>query len=146
MTSFGITTAASITRTSRQRLTARRRRRDPDDYYDDDDDDDAYDDDDIPRRRRRRSNNGLPPSYGRPEDDGAWRLPPSVSTALLAGVFVLGIGLGVTMDSQINTDPKDLASRDAIDNAAPNPTLCAKLGASAMALDQRVFILSLIHI
>ena len=140
VTSFGITTAASITRTSRQRLTARRRRRDPDDYYDDDDDDDAYDDDDIPRRRRRRSNNGLPPSFGRPEDDGAWRLPPSVSTALLAGVFVLGIGLGVTMDSQINTDPKDLASRDAIDNAAPNPTLCAKLGASAMALDQRVFI------
>jgi hypothetical protein len=58
----------------------------------------------------------------------------------LAGVFVLGVGLGVTVDSQVNTNPKDLASRDAIDNAAPNPTLCAKLGASAMAFDERVFV------
>lgn len=44
------------------------------------------------------------------------------------------------MDSQINTNPKDLASRDAVDNAAPNPTLCTTYGASAMAFDQRVFV------
>ena len=44
--------------------------------------------------------------------------------ALLAGVFVLGVGLGVTVDSAINTDPKDLASRDAIDQAAPNAGEC----------------------
>ena len=79
----------------------------------------------------------VPSSYGR--RDG-WRLPTSVSKSLLAGVFVLGIGLGVTVDSQVNTNPKDLASRDAIDNAAPNPNLCATLGASAMAFDQRVFV------
>ena len=36
-------------------------------------------------------------------------------TRVQAGVFVLGVGTGVTMDSAINTDPKDLASRDAID-------------------------------
>ena len=79
----------------------------------------------------------LPSSFGR--RDG-WRLPESVSKALLAGVFVLGVGLGVTVDSQVNTDPKDLASRDAIDQAAPNSDLCAKFGASAMAFDQRVFV------
>jgi hypothetical protein len=79
----------------------------------------------------------LPSGFGR--RDG-WRLPESVSKALLAGVFVLGVGLGVTVDSQVNTNPRDLASRDAIDQAAPNPTLCAKLGASAMAFDQRVFV------
>lgn len=79
----------------------------------------------------------LPSSFGR--RDG-WRLPDAVSKALLAGVFVLGVGLGVTVDSQVNTNPRDLASRDAIDQAAPNPTLCAKLGASAMAFDQRVFV------
>ena len=79
----------------------------------------------------------LPSAFGR---RNGWRLPESVSKAVLAGVFVLGVGLGVTLDSQVNTNPRDLASRDAIDEAAPNPTLCAKLGASAMAFDQRVFV------
>ena len=36
----------------------------------------------------------------------------------------LGIGTGITIDSAINTNPKDLASRDAIDRNAPNPRLC----------------------
>lgn len=115
------------------------------DYYDDDDEGDYR-----PQRRRRRDVDDLggskvplrkgldvPSSFGR--RDG-WRLPESVSKALLAGVFVMGVGLGVTVDSAINTNPRDLASRDAIDQAAPNPTLCATMGASAMAFDQRVFV------
>lgn len=116
----------------------RRRRSRP--INDDDDDDDYYeyyeDNDDIPYDDLGRSVN-VPSSFGRRT---GWRLPESVSKSLLAGVFVLGVGLGVTVDSQVNTNPKDLASRDAIDQAAPNPTLCAKLGASAMAFDQRVFV------
>lgn len=75
--------------------------------------------------------------FGMPKDI---RLPQPVSQALLAGVFVLGIGTGVTVDSQINTSPKDLASRDAVDQAAPNPRICSTYGASAMAFDQRVFV------
>jgi hypothetical protein len=67
-------------------------------------------------------------------------LPSPPTQALLAGVFVLGIGTGVTLDSAINTNEKDLASRDAIDKNAPNPTLCSSYGASAMAFDQRVFV------
>lgn len=140
-------------------LPARSRRGggDGDDYYDndeyDDEDDDFFIEDyEKPRRRRRRraerddlggyyepQSDGLdvPSSYG--TRDG-WRLPESVSKALLAGVFVLGVGLGVTVDSQINTNPRDLASRDAIDQAAPNSGLCATMGASAMAFDQRVFV------
>jgi len=156
---------ARIPQSSRRKAStclglARRNRRPIEDddfeYFDDEDDDEeeyfpsSYD---RTRRRRRRgadpssyddlgdfsdrSGLDLPSSYGR--RDG-WRLPESLSKALLAGVFVLGVGLGVTVDSQVNTNPKDLASRDAIDNAAPNPTLCAKLGASAMAFDQRVFV------
>ena len=127
------------------KLSARNDRYDEDEFWDEEDDDGW----EYRRRRRRddeyddlgdfRQSEGLdvPSSYGR--RDG-WRLPESVSKALLAGVFTLGVGLGVTVDSQVNTNPKDLASRDAIDNAAPNPTLCAKLGASAMAFDQRVFV------
>lgn len=128
---------------------------DDDEYseYDEFDGDDGYwqvNDRQRPRNFRRRRGNlddlggfdetaglDLPSGFGR--RDG-WRLPDSVSKALLAGVFVLGVGLGVTVDSQVNTNPRDLASRDAIDQAAPNPTLCAKLGASAMAFDQRVFV------
>jgi len=68
------------------------------------------------------------------------RLPESLSKAVLAGVFLVGIGTGVTVDSAINTNPRDLASRDAIDQAAPNPNICASYGASAMAFDQRVFV------
>ena len=144
-------------------LQARRRRDDYDDddlYYDDDDDGD-YDDrrgrrrrrgggsierrddydemgyDDLGYDRNRREGLDIPSSYGR--RDG-WRLPDAVSKSLLAGIFVLGVGLGVTVDSAINTNPKDLASRDAIDQAAPNPNLCATMGASAMAFDQRVFV------
>ena len=121
-----------------------------DEYYDDDDDEEDYS---TQRRRRRRRRGGVddlggtrgplrkgldvPSSFGR--RDG-WRLPESVSKALLAGVFVMGVGLGVTVDSAINTNPRDLASRDAIDQAAPNPGLCATMGASAMAFDQRVFV------
>ena len=141
-------TAAS---TATKHLAARRNRRDNYDESEDwEDDYDYYDDEGYDRMPRRRgaylddlgdfdedSGLDLPSSFGR--RDG-WRLPDAVSKAVLAGVFVLGVGLGVTVDSQVNTNPKDLASRDAIDNAAPNPTLCAKLGASAMAFDQRVFV------
>jgi len=63
-----------------------------------------------------------------------------LNRALFAGVFVAGIGTGITIDSAINTNPKDLASRDAIDKNAPNPKLCAAYGSSAMVLDQRVFV------
>ena len=128
------------------------RRRNGDYISEDDDDDGFYEPDYAPRRQRRRRKYDdlggfdderwkdgldLPSSYGRRE---GWRLPESVSKALLAGVFVLGVGLGVTVDSAINTNPRDLASRDAVDQAAPNPELCATMGASAMAFDQRVFV------
>jgi len=125
-----------------------RRYDDDDDFYDDDE---YYYEEDRPRRRRRipadelgealegRQDAGfnVPSGFGR---RAGWRLPESVSKALLAGVFILGVGLGVTVDSAINTNPRDLASRDAIDQAAPNSNLCASYGASAMAFDQRVFV------
>ena len=63
-----------------------------------------------------------------------------LNRALIAGVFVAGIGAGVTIDSAINTNPKDLASRDAIDRNAPNPELCAAFGSSAMVMDERIFL------
>jgi hypothetical protein len=107
-------------------------------YYEDDSFDDAPIFDNLSEGANRVDGGfGLPSPFGR---RSGWRLPESVSKALLAGTFILGVGLGVAVDSAINTNPRDLASRDAIDQAAPNPTLCATYGASAMAFDQRVFV------
>ena len=140
---------------SKQSVWLEARRRNNRYYYEDDDEDDEDDEyyyqqeqEEEERRRRRRrvmdDLNGKDGGLGVPSafdsKGGGWRLPESVSQALLAGVFVLGIGTGVTVDSQINTSPKDLASRDAVDQAAPNPQLCTTMGASAMAFDQRVFV------
>jgi len=143
-------------------LNGSRRPTEDDDHYfddgdDDDDDNEYYYEQPKPRRRRRRrkpprddlgsnpnnspNNNwslNLPSPFG--NSQSTLRLPTAVSNSLLAGIFVLGVGTGVTVDSQINTNPKDLASRDAVDRAAPNPKLCTTYGASAMAFDQRVFV------
>jgi Protein of unknown function (DUF3172) len=145
----------------RQQHFARRRMDDfidSNENFDDelDDDDDAYYYEMERRRRNKQSRQqqqqyddlgqasnraqdglGIPSPFGRRK---GFRLPDSVSNSVLAGIFVLGIGLGVTIDSAINTNPRDLASRDAIDQAAPNANLCATYGASAMAFDQRVFV------
>lgn len=120
-------------------LRARRplsRRDDYDDGLDADFDDDYfYDEDELMGGR------GVPPIGGRRQRKSKVSLLPSqISKALVAGVFVLGIGTGVTVDSAINTDPRDLASRDAIDRNAPNPNICQTYGSSAMVVDQRVFV------
>ena len=47
-----------------------------------------------------------------------------LTRAVAAGLFIAGIGTGIAVDSAINTNPKDLASRDAIDRNAPNPKIC----------------------
>jgi hypothetical protein len=161
-TGIGYTTTVASTPVTKNLTPCRARRRNDEFYeeddYDDQDEDEYFDQDEYRRWKQSRRGAGrgrrgvddlggtfqeerkgldLPSAFGR--RDG-WRLPEAVSKSVLAGVFVLGAGLGVTLDSQVNTNPKDLASRDAIDQAAPNPTLCAKLGASAMAFDQRVFV------
>eukprot|EP00903_Cladosiphon_okamuranus_P007682 g7446.t1 len=118
---------AGICGGSNHALRARRR----DDFFDDgDDDDDLYDDlyDRFSAAPQARKRPNVP------------LLPATLSKALVAGVFVLGIGTGVTVDSAINTDPRDLASRDAIDRNAPNPNICQTYGSSAMVVDQRVFV------
>jgi hypothetical protein len=83
--------------------------------------------------KNSNSNSNIPFLYGL----NRWEV---LNRAVVAGVFVAGIGSGIAIDSAINTNPKDLASRDAIDRNAPNPKLCAQYGSSAMVLDQRVFI------
>ncbi len=60
--------------------------------------------------------------------------------AICAGIFILGIGLGIALSSGQATTGQNVASREVIDRAAPNPELCVQFGASAIVSDMRVFI------
>jgi len=60
--------------------------------------------------------------------------------AILAGVFILGIGIGIAFSSTTTLTPSNVASREFIDTRAPNPEICVQYGASAMVMDARLFV------
>lgn len=64
----------------------------------------------------------------------------TTSIAVLGGTLILGIGIGIAFSSTANLAPQNVATREAIDRAAPNPELCAQFGASAIAVDMRMFV------
>lgn len=93
------------------------------DDFEDEEEDSFEMDDEIERRMRNRfpgsgtsnSRDGKPRTKTVVKDLNKWEV---VNRAVLAGVFVAGIGSGITIDSAINTNPRDLASRDAIGAAS----------------------------
>lgn len=64
----------------------------------------------------------------------------SLTLAVLAGVFVLGLGIGIAFSSTANFSPENVASREVIDRSAPSPELCVRYGASAVTMDLRAFV------
>ncbi|HIK37985.1 MAG: DUF3172 domain-containing protein [Geminocystis sp.] len=60
--------------------------------------------------------------------------------AICAGIFILGIGVGIALSSGQTTSSPNVASREVIDRSAPNPEICVQFGASAIVSDLRVFI------
>ncbi|BAZ89485.1 hypothetical protein CEP10_02815 [Cylindrospermopsis raciborskii S07] len=60
--------------------------------------------------------------------------------AILGGVLVLGIGIGIAFSSTTTLAPSNVASREFIDLKAPNPEICVQYGASAMVMDARLFV------
>ena len=64
----------------------------------------------------------------------------STILAVLAGVFILGIGIGIAFSSTATLTPTNVASREFIDRSAPNADLCVQYGASAIVTDTRVFV------
>jgi F0F1-type ATP synthase membrane subunit c/vacuolar-type H+-ATPase subunit K len=60
--------------------------------------------------------------------------------AIGAAILLVGIGIGVAFSSTATLDPQNVASRDFIDRAAPNPELCVQYGASAMVMDARLYV------
>lgn len=64
----------------------------------------------------------------------------STVLAILAGVFILGVGIGIAFSSTATLTPTNVASREFIDRSAPNADLCVQYGASAIVTDTRVFV------
>ncbi|MBW4576154.1 MAG: DUF3172 domain-containing protein [Aphanothece sp. CMT-3BRIN-NPC111] len=60
--------------------------------------------------------------------------------AIIGGIFILGIGFGIAFSSTATLNPQNVASREFIDQSAPNPELCVQFGASAMVMDTRLFV------
>lgn len=63
-----------------------------------------------------------------------------LSVAILAGIFIIGIGIGMSFSTVQSSNPGNVFSREAIDRSAPNAELCVQYGASAIVADMRVFL------
>ncbi|BBN10576.1 hypothetical protein MPTK1_5g04690 [Marchantia polymorpha subsp. ruderalis] len=73
-------------------------------------------------------------------ENGVTALTQGVNRYVLGGLFVLGMGAGIAVDTVLNVEPNNIASREVIDRQTPNPDVCIANGMSAMVLDQRLFI------
>ena len=58
----------------------------------------------------------------------------------MAGILILGIGLGAAFSTTVTVTPSNVASREFIDRSAPNAEICAQFGASAIVSDMRFFV------
>lgn len=63
-----------------------------------------------------------------------------LTMAILGGIFILGIGIGIVFSSATNFTPESIHSSIEIDQQAPNPELCRDFGASAIVTNMRVFV------
>ncbi|NET38517.1 MAG: DUF3172 domain-containing protein [Cyanothece sp. SIO1E1] len=90
------------------------------------------------KRRSRFQKPPAPPKFD--SNAGVGSSFNYATIAILGGVFILGITLGIAFSSTANFSPENVATRVEIDASAPNPELCAQFGASAIAADTRFFI------
>ena len=59
--------------------------------------------------------------------------------AILAGVLVVGIGIGTGLSSTTQGDQGNIASSQQLDMAVPDPEFCRQWGASAFVMDIELF-------
>ena len=112
-------------------MTRSRSRRDyDDDRY-------GYAEDRRPRRGGPRSGG---PSGGPPGNGNRTGLQFNVaSVAILAGVMVVGIGIGTGISSTTQGDQGNIASAQQLDMAVPDPEFCKQWGASAFVMDIELY-------
>jgi hypothetical protein len=64
----------------------------------------------------------------------------ATAIAVIAGIFVLGIGVGIAFSAATPTNPTSVVTNLQIDQQAPNPEICIQNGASAMAVSTRLYV------
>lgn len=60
--------------------------------------------------------------------------------AIIGGVFILGVGIGIAFSSTTNVNAQNVASREFLDRSVANPELCVQYGASAMVVESYAYI------
>ena len=93
-----------------------------------------------PRRTdERRGGRYNPPPPGNNEGgDGGGRFN-TTRIAVLAGVLVVGIGIGSAVTSTTQGDQGNIASSQQLDMAVPDPEFCRQWGASAFVMDIEMY-------
>ena len=103
------------------------------------------------RRPRRGSNRSNYYSNRRVEDPNGQRnnrLPASPeqninfstgTIAVLAGVLILGVGIGSAITSTTDGGQGNIASQQQLDMAVPDPEFCRQWGASAFVIDVEMY-------
>ena len=89
----------------------------------------------LDERRDGRGYGGPPPG---PPANGGMRLN-SATAAILAGVLVIGIGIGSAVTSTTQGDQGNIASSQQLDMAVPDPEFCRQWGASAFVMDIEMY-------
>lgn len=90
-----------------------------------------------PRRPAGGGNKGGP---GGPGPGGTGPFQFNVGTlAILAGVLVVGIGIGTAISSTTQGDQGNIASSQQLDMAVPDPEFCRQWGASAFVMDVELY-------
>lgn len=64
----------------------------------------------------------------------------ATSLAVLAGVLILGIGIGLGFASVANSGDGKIVTLTDLETKAPNPEICVQYGASAIVTDMRMFV------
>ena len=77
-------------------------------------------------------------SSGPPDGGGGIKIN-SNSIAILAGVLVVGVGIGSLITSTTSGGQGNIASQQQLDMAVPDPDFCRQYGASAFVIDVEMY-------
>ena len=93
-----------------------------------------------PRRPAGGGNKSGPGGPGGTGPGGTGPFQFNVATmAILAGVLVVGIGIGTGLSSTTQGDQGNIASSQQLDMAVPDPEFCRQWGASAFVMDIELY-------
>ena len=97
-----------------------------------------------PRNSRYDRRGGSERDYGRayppsqPSQQEGFKFS-TLTVAVLAGVLVVGIGIGSAVTSTTQGDQGNIASSQQLDMAVPDPEFCRQWGASAFVMDIEMY-------